>query len=111
MSEELRKLWKNESDWFSAPTVEEATRIRNALYGWSEDLEPFELEPLEDDRQLTVTFQDGFYEEGAECTYPPWVDKEPLASIKWLEQHIARVSAPAKVWAANTVGLVASTEY
>jgi hypothetical protein len=112
-----RKIWINETDWYSAESREEATRLMMESYGYSAaDLESesgynLEYEPLPDDKALSVTFQDG-YENGRK--YPPWADSDPEAKLEWVtlgRYKVARVTAPACIWAKHETGMVCSTEY
>ena len=111
-----RKIWRNETDWYSAESRDEAIRIMVENYGYSpEDMDrsgyALEAEPLPDDKVIRVTLQDG-YEGGQK--YPPWVDNEPEATLEWVESGrytIARVAAPARIWAKHESGMVCTTEY
>ena len=112
-----RKIWRNETDWYSAESREEAMRMMVETYGYSQDDIAglsgcaLEFEPMPDDATLRVTLQDGF--EGG-LTHPNWADEEPEATVEWVNtgRHpIARVTAPARIWAKHETGMVCSTEY
>lgn len=111
-----RKIWCSETDKYSAESRAEATRLRDADYGWDPEGDDaqgdqFEDMPLDDDSNVGVMFQDGA-ENGR--AYPAWVDVEPEASLEWFGEgnwRYAKVSAPARVWAKNETGMIASTEF
>ena len=105
-----------DSDWFSARDVAHANALRNALYGDLSAEEaadnPFTLLP--DDSLLTVHYVDGADAYHGAGAYPSWADDEPEAKVEWFasgKERRAKVTAPARVWAAREEGIIASTEY
>lgn len=118
----MRRIFRNEFDHFSAESREEATRLAAELYDYApEDVEQFEEQPLPDEQLLTVTFQDGCGAQEGGGAYPTWVDDDADAQLEWLPQsahavkhgwpRVARITAPARVWAKHVHGMVCSTEY
>lgn len=110
-----RKIWKTSTDCFSAETLRHAKELRAKSYGWQvggDDCEndPFEDSPLPDDQMLGVLFSDGTTKDEGGGPYPDWVPKESDARVEWVN-GIARVHAPAHVWAKRTEGMVCSTEF
>lgn len=111
-----RKIWRNATDWYSAESREEAERMMMEMHGYSkEDMEAgdnnLRYEPMPDDAPLRVTLQDG-WEDG--LTHPIWANEEPEATVEWVNSGrypIARVTAPARIWAKHETGMVCTTEY
>lgn len=107
-----RKIWKNETDHFSAESREDATRMLTELYNDAEHAAeyPFDEEPLADEQLLSIQLHDG-YEGGRQ--YPAWADEEPEAIVEWVQEHRfrwVRVKAPARIWAKHETGMVCSTD-
>lgn len=114
MSEVTRKVWRSEALCLTAESLEaaEAWSLREFCYDPQEY--PFEPKPLPDDEVVSTHFYDGAEDDR---DYPAWVDNEPKAVIEWVKQEgwngsmytswkIAKVSAPAHIWAQIVDGLI-----
>lgn len=94
------RVWRNDIEKYSAPTIEEATRLRNA---YVEGGGPFEPEPMRDDEIIEVKVD-------SVDDLPDWLKGESRAQ-PIVKDGAVSFRATAKVFASHETGCICTLEY